>query len=228
MFHRHDAARSTVSYTGRVIARIERIVERIRGRDARVAAVLDTYDLLLKTVRLPKGPAWILVRRWGTPVPQLLIEAFDGIAPELDELRIFTNWRQFWRAAVAELFEAGQWDILDRRLAGALGEYDPVLYLYWGRLQQLKGNAQGAGLYVLLSGCYEPSDGELVERTKRRFRKSHPNQVIAEIPRPCRKVSARMAFSQRVWDDFREIPHPPWWRQPLRNDPRERGIGRGL
>ena len=123
----------------------------------------------------------------------------------------------FWRRAAEGWWAAGQYDALETHLSGSLKTYDPVTYLFWGRLMALRGRRVDAGMYLLISGLYTEAETRYVDAFRTRCSTMVPSQVVSQFPKPCHRRWARERFSERVVQDCEDLRCPEWFMRPARS-----------
>ena len=191
---------------------IWRIRRAIARRDLRLARrLLRAWWLPLKTEDLPRGPVWVVGGYYSFEFQRPLLDRLSNLPATPEAPRVIVGRRSFWELAAEELWLAGEFDELERRLPGTLVAYGPTKYVVYGRLLARRNRRHLAGKYLLLSGRYSSGERELVDGFKASLRGMHPNQVVSQFPRPCRRRAARARFPDRVLKDLESIPCPPWW-----------------
>lgn len=162
---------------------------------------------------MPVGRVWRIGSAWFAQETAPLIRAILSLVPQLDAEDIVIGWRALWRRRAMALWDIGAYDELTRRLSGTLQIYAPWNALYWGRLLARSGRSAESGMYLLLSGLYDPEEIPIVTVYQRRYHHATPNQIVAELPIPVRMRWARAHFPDRVLADFAAMPSPPWLRR---------------
>lgn len=190
---------------------LERVVAAVQARAKRdTRRLLRAWRMPLRIIPLPNGPAWLLpFNHWccGADV----LHALQALPFCSHGSRLFLDRRNFWRVALQELWDAGCYDIIDRRVSGALESYDSFTYLIWGRHMARAGRTIEAGIYLLLSGLYDSTEASHVQAFKQHCQNMAQNQVSSLLPRACHHRDARARFSERVFRDLADLPCPRWW-----------------
>lgn len=190
------------------------ITEMLRLGDMTAAKrALREWWIPLKRESLPGGDCWVIgTNRWFESQGAVFEAIGEAMAGSTDP-RIFVGRSAFWSVASAELFDAGHWDELRRRLPGALEIYNAQAYATWAKLLARDGFEIEAGLYFFFSGLYGEAEVDCVARFKRSLARAHPNEIVGRMPNPCRSKWARQNFPPKVYEDLATVPCPDWLKR---------------
>lgn len=193
---------------------IDAVVAAVQRRDHHEArALLAPWGIPLKRRYLLTESTWVIGQSIAFEFQLPLMRRLKQLPSPPGAPRIFMgNWAFWWECSLA-MWKAEQYEELQRRLPGLLEEYNPAVYLVWGRLLARDQHHVLAGMYLLLSGMATPEERVLCERFKQRCQKQHPNQIVAAFPRSIRTRRARWRFPEQVYTDLAEVPCPAWWRR---------------
>ena len=190
---------------------IDAILDALDQRDyLKSKALLAAWGLRLLIEPLPHGRVWRIGSFWFAERYATLIAALHDLPSRPDVEDLVIGWYALWRRRTLELWADGAYTELVQRLSGTLEHYAPWNYLYWGRLLAQSEQPAEAGMYLLLSGLYDPAEAPLVAAYQRRYQHATANQVVADLPGVARLRLARARFPERVLQDFAAMPSPAW------------------
>ncbi len=173
--------------------------------------LLREFWITVQRINLPLGPVWVIGGTSFFLFQQEMI-CLLTVKPKMKgKNRLVFGKQQFWSLAVIELWETGNYGVIERRLSGILTYYLPETYLIYGKLLLRNGRERAAAPYLMLSGLYSEDESHVVEQFKRWLRTMQPNQVVSQLPRPSRVREIRYMFNQKVTEDLASTPCPSWF-----------------
>lgn len=190
---------------------IDTLLDALDQRDyLQSKTLLAAWGLRLLVEPLPHGRVWRIGAFWFAERVAPLIAALHPLPSRPDQEDLVIGLHALWRRRVLEMWADCSYDNLARRLSGTLEYYAPWNYLYWGRLLVQRERTAEAGMYLLLSGLYDPAEAPLVAAFQRRYQHATANQIVGDLPGGARMRYARARFPDRVLQDFAAMPSPAW------------------
>lgn len=193
---------------------IEEVVAAVQRRHLREArTLLRQWCLPLEKRYILGMPTWVIGRYGTSDFQAPLWQALEQLPPLPEAPCLVLGGWAFWHQLSRAMWRAEKYDELQQRISGVMGIYDPEMYRVWGRLLARKHHTLSAGMYLLLSGMATSEERAPIARFKQMCKNMQPNQVISQLPKPCRTRRARSIFPEQVYWDFADVPCPPWWRR---------------
>lgn len=173
---------------------------------------LRRWGVKLQLERLPNCDYWIVARCPEHYLFQVKYALFDKVK-DAENVRVVFEYSEFWKIVSEDITGLDEIDECIRRWTGRLQYYDPYLYLLWARVMVKKKRYLIAGMYFLFSGLYSESERQYLEKFKHSIKQAHPREIVGRMPAPCLRITARLQFPLKVFEDLLELPAPEWLKK---------------